>query len=57
MPKKCIVCHERKPEVPDRNVQGRPIKKLCKHCHRERLIGDLKNIHAIHKKGLTNEKK
>jgi len=25
----CIVCHKRQPAVPDRNVMGRPIKRVC----------------------------
>ena len=37
----CIVCHKRAPEVPDRNVMGRPIKRVCLECHGERLRGDL----------------
>lgn len=37
----CIVCHKRPPAVPDRNVMGRPIKRVCLECHGERLRGDL----------------
>jgi cytochrome c553 len=40
---KCIVCHERPAEVPDRNSMS-PRKKLCSQCHGERLRGDLKRI-------------
>ena len=44
MPKLCIVCRTRKPTLPDRNRMGRPIKRVCSECHRERLRGDLKQI-------------
>ena len=37
----CIVCHKRPPAVPDRNVMGRPIKRVCLECHGERLRMDL----------------
>lgn len=37
----CRICRERPAEVPDRNVQGRPIKRVCRQCHAERLRGDL----------------
>lgn len=42
--KKCSICHIRPAEVPDRNIQGRPIKRICKQCHIERLKGDLGRI-------------
>lgn len=40
----CIVCRIRKPAVPDRNVDGRPIKRLCLECHQGRLKGDIEVI-------------
>lgn len=40
-PKKCIVCHNNPPEVPDRYRMGRPIKRICRSCHSRRLLGDL----------------
>lgn len=47
---KCIICHERKATVPDRNsMSGR--KKICYECHAGRLRGDLQNILAIHNRG------
>lgn len=42
--KLCIVCHKNKAEIPDRNVQGRPIKRICKECHRKRIEDDMKII-------------
>lgn len=43
--KLCIVCNERPREVPDRNcMPGRPIKRVCRQCHGERLRGDLNRI-------------
>ena len=41
---KCIVCHERKAEVPDRNKMGRPVKRVCRKCHGSRLTDDLRAI-------------
>lgn len=41
---KCIICKEKLAQVPDRNRMGRPIKRLCKDCHRDRLRGDLQRI-------------
>jgi len=43
--KLCIVCHERPPEVPDRNSTSRR-KAVCRKCHGERLLGDLRSIVA-----------
>ncbi len=40
----CIVCRENPAEVPDRNAMGRPVKKVCRRCHRDRLTEDLKRI-------------
>ena len=40
----CIVCHEREAVLPDRNNPGRPVKRICRQCHADRLIGDLKAI-------------
>lgn len=42
--KRCCVCHKRPAAVPDRTRQGRPIKRVCEECHRERLRGDLCGI-------------
>ena len=44
MTRKCIICHKRKAEVPDRNRLGRPVKQICKVCHERRLLSDLRNI-------------
>ena len=54
----CIICRKRKAELPDRNYQGigRPIKKICKECHSERLKGDLVGIlETERKRRPTNE--
>jgi hypothetical protein len=40
----CIVCHERKAEIPDRERMGRPIKRVCRECHSARLRGDLAKV-------------
>lgn len=40
----CRLCKVRKAEIPDRNIMGRPIKRLCRDCHQQRLLDDLENI-------------
>ena len=40
----CIICREHPAELPDRNAMGRPIKKVCRECHRDRLRDDLRRI-------------
>jgi hypothetical protein len=45
---KCVVCHERKAEVPDRERMGRPINRVCRQCHAERLRGDVAKILRRH---------
>lgn len=44
----CTLCHERPAAVPDRDFQGvgHPIKRICRHCHGKRLLGDLERIEA-----------
>lgn len=50
---KCIVCHERPAAVPDRNVTGRPIKRVCRQCHVERLQSDFQPLlDALERKGI-----
>ena len=46
---KCILCHERDAVVPDRE-SGTNRKKVCRRCHAERLIGDLKVVLDLHNK-------
>jgi hypothetical protein len=46
-----MVCRERPAEVPDRNAMGRPIKKVCRECHQDRLRGDLEQV--MKRRGLT----
>lgn len=40
----CIVCRERKAVVPDRERMGRPIARVCRECHAERLRDDMRKI-------------
>lgn len=51
--KLCIMCNKNKATIPDRNVQGRPIKKICNSCHAQRLSNDIKGI-IQHVKRLGN---
>lgn len=46
---KCIVCHERPAEVPDRNTMSLR-KKVCRQCHALRLTGDLRRVLEVHAK-------
>ncbi len=45
---KCVVCREREAVLPDRERMGRPVKRICRECHAERLIGDLKHCLDVH---------
>lgn len=40
---KCIVCHERKAEVPDRYAMSNRAR-VCRECHRERLRKDMAHV-------------
>ena len=40
----CILCRRRPAELPDRERMGRPIKRVCRECHRERLRGDMARV-------------
>lgn len=42
--KLCVLCGVRPREVPDRERMGRPIKRVCRQCHGQRLIGDVRKI-------------
>jgi hypothetical protein len=44
----CILCGQRPAEVPDRERMGKPIKRVCTKCHRERLAYDLAVICREH---------
>lgn len=44
---KCVICGVNPREIPDRNAQGRPIKKICRRCHANRLLGDLLRIRLL----------
>lgn len=46
---KCILCHVRPAELPDRERMGRPVKRVCRVCHGERLQADLKHIVRVYK--------
>lgn len=37
----CILCRQRPAAVPDRNRPGRPVKRICRECHAERIANDL----------------
>jgi len=37
----CILCRVNEATVPDRERMGRPIKRVCRECHTDRLRGDL----------------
>lgn len=43
-PKPCIICGTNPATIPDRNVPGRPIKRICSRCHGLRLAGDFVEI-------------
>lgn len=45
----CILCGKNPAELPDRNAPGRPIKKICRECHAERLRRDLEYIVRLQK--------
>jgi len=49
MTKKCEACGINPAAVPDRNRMGRPIKRICKECHADRLRGDFEAIIARRK--------
>jgi cytochrome c553 len=40
----CSVCHEREAKIPDRNRPTDRTLRICRQCHADRLIGDLKTI-------------
>ena len=44
MSKMCEVCKQNPATVPDRERMGRPIKRICKSCHGNRLEGDIRAI-------------
>lgn len=46
--KLCKLCKKRPAEIPDRNIQGRPIKSICKQCHVERIKQDMARIVKQH---------
>lgn len=50
MTKLCIVCRVRPAAVPDRNRMGRPVKRVCRECHAERLRGDMQRVMEEHER-------
>ncbi len=42
--KMCELCGLNPATIPDRNRQGRPIKRICAACHSRRLSEDMKKI-------------
>ena len=47
--KKCIVCHKREAQLPDRSTTSMR-KRVCRECHAERLRGDLVHVLTVHEK-------
>ena len=52
---KCILCHVNEAAVPDRERMGRPIKRVCRECHADRLQEDWIAIMARRKKDETTK--
>ena len=46
----CNICHTRKAELPDRQVTGRMVKRVCRECHSDRLRDDLRHIMEIERR-------
>ena len=44
--KLCEICLKNLATVPDRNVGGRPINRICRVCHCERIKNDFDRIFA-----------
>ena len=44
MKRKCNICGVNPREVPDREVMGRPTKKICRRCHLALLRGDIEEV-------------
>ena len=40
----CRQCKTSKAIFPDRNATGRPLKRICRDCHRQDLCADLRHI-------------
>lgn len=55
MPTMCVVCHERPARVPDRERMGRPIKRICRECHAQRLIADLEHALKVHESRMKKD--
>jgi hypothetical protein len=51
----CIICRQNPAEVPDRERMGRPIKRVCRACHVDRLRGDLAAILERRRKENANK--
>jgi len=43
--RRCIICHVGHAEVPDRNTHHKRLA-VCRQCHGQRLLGDLRKIVA-----------
>lgn len=54
--KKCELCRQNPAELPDRKRMGRPIKRICRSCHSDRLRGDLAALLKRRKKEREREK-
>ena len=52
---KCILCNVNEAVVPDRERMGRPIKRVCRECHADRLREDWIAIMSRRKKDETTK--
>jgi hypothetical protein len=48
--KLCEVCGVNPAALPDRERQGRPIKRICRECHALRIAGDALKLLELQKK-------
>ena len=46
----CNVCHINIATVPDREIFGKPIPRVCSDCHAKRLRGDFVKILEVERK-------
>lgn len=46
----CNVCHERVATIPDREIFGKPIPRVCSECHANRLKNDFIGILEVERK-------
>lgn len=46
----CVICRKGKAEAPDRNYYPSRKKRVCRKCHAQRLLDDLKIILDRHER-------